>query len=107
MLAATPQAQAPKGVWVEISRRSRRPALRSVLFGATYPARSMNSHLGGRATYLLGRDIGPAGGRATYLPLLPTHYSYPSYLPTIIFRQYGFIIINVPQGNINVPQVLY
>lgn len=37
-------------------------------FGGSYPAPTMNAHLGGRATYLLGRDMGPAGGRATYLP---------------------------------------
>ena len=42
--------------------------LRLVLFGPTYPRRTKISHLGGRATYLLGRDIGPAGGQATYLP---------------------------------------
>ena len=32
-----------------------------VLFGPTYPAGTMNSQLGGLPTYLLGRDIRPAG----------------------------------------------
>ena len=43
-------------------------AQRSVLFGATYPAPTMNSHLGGRATYLPDWDIGTSGSGATYLP---------------------------------------
>ena len=44
-------------------------AQRLVLFRPTYPPPSVDSQLGHRATYLLGRDLGPSGRRATYLLL--------------------------------------
>ena len=62
--------------------------LRLVLFGPTYPRRTKISHLGDRATYLLGRDIGPAGGRATYLPLLPFHSLLLPLLPLLPTHYY-------------------
>ena len=77
-----------------------------VLFGPTYPRRTKISHLGGRATYLLGRDIGPAGGQATYLPyplgtqsmlVLEPHSVLRVHQDCIIYSEW----IDCCSGNVN------